>query len=135
MNDAWFGHGVTAVRHDAVVGARPDLVQFPGRCCRRAQVIAAVDDHPRYFLQPPGVGEQLIVAVEDGRIVMTPASVIPDDQAWFWTPEWQAKEREVDEALARGERGQFFSDGETFLKFLADDAGENVEEIKRRADV
>ena len=80
-------------------------------------------------------GDQLIVAVEDGRIVMTPASVIPDDQAWFWTPEWQAKEREVDEALARGERGQFFSDGETFLKFLADDAGENVEEIKRRADV
>lgn len=27
----------------------------------------------------------------------------PADQAWFWTPEWQAKEAEVDAALARGE--------------------------------
>lgn len=24
------------------------------------------------------------------------------DQAWFWTPEWQAKEREADEARAAG---------------------------------
>lgn len=28
---------------------------------------------------------------------------IPKDQAWFWTDEWQAGEREVDEAIARGE--------------------------------
>ena len=27
----------------------------------------------------------------------------PDpDQAWYWTPEWQAKEREADEAIAAG---------------------------------
>ena len=34
---------------------------------------------------------------------MIPASLIPKDQLWFWTPEWQKKEREVDEALARGD--------------------------------
>ena len=25
-----------------------------------------------------------------------------DDQAWFWDPEWQAGEREVDEEIAAG---------------------------------
>lgn len=76
-----------------------------------------------------------MVAVEDGRIVLTPASVIPDDQAWFWTPEWLAKEHEVDEAVARGERGTVYEDGEAFLGALAEDAGLDVEDIKRRADV
>jgi hypothetical protein len=55
--------------------------------------------------------------------VLTPASVIPDDQAWFWTPEWRAKEREVDEALAEGERGDAYDNGESLLRALADDAG------------
>ncbi|MDH6120640.1 hypothetical protein ABH930_003915 [Kitasatospora sp. GAS204A] len=54
---------------------------------------------------------------------MIPASTIPPDQAWFWTPGWQAKEREVEEDLAHGERGLVFGDGEAFLRFLADDAG------------
>jgi hypothetical protein len=49
---------------------------------------------------------------------MTSTSVIPDDQAWFWTPEWQAGEAEVDEATARGERGPVFGSGEEFLAFL-----------------
>lgn len=63
-------------------------------------------------------GDQFIVTVEDDRIVLTPTSVIPDDQAWFWTPEWQAKEREADEALARGERGRVFQGSDEFLTFL-----------------
>ena len=32
---------------------------------------------------------------------------VPDDQRWFWTPEWQAGEREVDEQLANGEYVEF----------------------------
>jgi hypothetical protein len=50
--------------------------------------------------------------------VLTPTSLIPDDQAWFWTPEWQAREQEADEAMARGERGTVFNSGEEFLEFL-----------------
>lgn len=34
---------------------------------------------------------------------------IPEDQAWFWTEEWQAGEREVDEALKNGEYKDFDS--------------------------
>ncbi|MEV7935455.1 AbrB/MazE/SpoVT family DNA-binding domain-containing protein [Kitasatospora sp. NPDC088264] len=77
-------------------------------------------------------GDQLVVAVEDGRIVLTPASVIPDDQAWFWGAAWQ--EQEVDEAIAEGDRGEVFQDGDAFLQSLADEGGLDLEEIKRRAD-
>ncbi len=63
-------------------------------------------------------GDQFVITVEDDRIVLIPTSVIPDDQAWFWTPEWQAKEAEADEAAARGERGTVLGSGEEFLAFL-----------------
>ncbi|HEX9763998.1 MAG TPA: hypothetical protein VGA39_01830 [Candidatus Acidoferrales bacterium] len=32
---------------------------------------------------------------------------IPLDQAWFWTKEWRAKEREADDALAAGDYVEF----------------------------
>jgi AbrB family looped-hinge helix DNA binding protein len=48
-------------------------------------------------------GDHLMMRLVDRRVEMIPANLIPKDQLWFWTPEWQAKEREVDEALARGE--------------------------------
>jgi AbrB family looped-hinge helix DNA binding protein len=67
-------------------------------------------------------GDQLIVTIEDDRIVLTPTSLIPDDQAWFWTPEWQAREHEADEALADGDHGTIFQSGEEFLEFLDSDA-------------
>jgi antitoxin PrlF len=39
------------------------------------------------------------------------------DQAWFWTPQWQAKEREADAAIAAGD-GEFFDSSEAFLASL-----------------
>ncbi len=49
------------------------------------------------------VGDHLLLRLVDKRLELIPAKFVPKDQLWFWTPEWQAKEREVDEALARGE--------------------------------
>jgi hypothetical protein len=49
-------------------------------------------------------------------------------QAWFWTPEWQAKEREADEDIAAGRSERFESDEEFFaalereMKPLNDDS-------------
>lgn len=48
-------------------------------------------------------GDHLLVRMVGQHLEMVPSSLIPKDQLWFWTPEWQAKEREVDEALARGD--------------------------------
>ena len=40
-----------------------------------------------------------------------------DDQAWFWTPEWQEGEREADEHIAAG-RLDYFGSTEEFLAAL-----------------
>ncbi len=42
---------------------------------------------------------------------------IDPDQAWFWTPSWQAGEREVDDDLAAGTYEEFASMDE-FLNTL-----------------
>ena len=47
-------------------------------------------------------GDYLEVAVKENQILMFPQKLIPKDQAWFHTPEWQAKEREADRDIARG---------------------------------
>jgi len=42
---------------------------------------------------------------------------VPRDQLWFWTPEWQKKEREADEDIAAGRLKEFES-AEDLLKDL-----------------
>ncbi|MBI4531884.1 MAG: AbrB/MazE/SpoVT family DNA-binding domain-containing protein [Candidatus Latescibacteria bacterium] len=64
------------------------------------------------------VGEYLDVEVKEDRILMVPKKLIPKDQAWFYTPEWQAKEREADEAIARGEVSGPFSSIEALKTHL-----------------
>ncbi|MCI0529273.1 MAG: AbrB/MazE/SpoVT family DNA-binding domain-containing protein, partial [Nitrospira sp.] len=49
------------------------------------------------------IGDYLEVQVRGNYIVMVPKKLISKDQVWFYTPEWQEKEREADEAIARGE--------------------------------
>jgi hypothetical protein len=51
----------------------------------------------------------LLEEITDGRI--DPA------QAWFWTREWQAKEREADEDLA-ADRGDTYASDDEFLAAL-----------------
>lgn len=72
-------------------------------------------------------GDHLVATVEDGRLVLIPASVIPDDQAWFWTPEWQAREAETDREKAAG-GGTVMSD-EEFLADLTRRAGLTPEDL------
>jgi antitoxin PrlF len=40
---------------------------------------------------------------EDGTVTVRGLKTIPADQAWFWSPEWQAGERQADEEIARGD--------------------------------
>ena len=48
---------------------------------------------------------------EDGESVIQAEERDPD-QAWFWTEEWQKKEREADEDIAAGRMTRYFSDEE-----------------------
>jgi len=47
-------------------------------------------------------GDYVEVEERDGEIVMVPKKLIDADQAWFWTPEWQAGERAADEDIKAG---------------------------------
>ncbi len=62
-------------------------------------------------------GDHILMRLVDGRVEMVPVSLIPKDQLWFWTPEWQKKEREADEDIAQG-RVKEFESVEELLKDL-----------------
>jgi AbrB family looped-hinge helix DNA binding protein len=62
-------------------------------------------------------GDHLIVTVADGQIILTPAAIIPRDQRWYWTPEWQAGERQADVDIAAG-HGRVYRSDEDFLAAL-----------------
>jgi AbrB family looped-hinge helix DNA binding protein len=48
-------------------------------------------------------GDSLDVRIEDGKVVIVPMIEIPQDQAWFWTEEWQAGEQEAEKNIKNGE--------------------------------
>ena len=44
-------------------------------------------------------GDTMLMRLVGRKLELVP---IPRDQLWFWTPEWQKKEREADEDIAQG---------------------------------
>lgn len=62
-------------------------------------------------------GDEFIVTEEQGRIVLTPALSIPADQAWFWTPQWQARIAEAEADRLAGNSTTYASE-EEFLAAL-----------------
>lgn len=53
---------------------------------------------------------------------------IDPDQAWFWTPEWQAGEHEADADIAAG-RGTRYRGDEEFLAALDERSGSSDADI------
>lgn len=47
-------------------------------------------------------GDYVEVRLADDRIILTPKQVVDKSQAYFWTEEWQAAEREADEDIRAG---------------------------------
>jgi AbrB family looped-hinge helix DNA binding protein len=66
-------------------------------------------------------GDLLDAEITSEGILLRPQKVIDATQAWFWTPEWQAGEREVDADLAAG-RVEKFESGEAFVTALRSSA-------------
>lgn len=48
------------------------------------------------------IGDQFEIELDGDRIVLKPVITIPRDQAYFWTKEWQEKEKIADEELKQG---------------------------------
>src|SRR5437762_3399985 len=62
-------------------------------------------------------GDLLDAELTDEGILLRPQKVIDATQAWYWTPEWQAGEREVEDDLAAGRIETFYS-AEEFVAAL-----------------
>ena len=67
-------------------------------------------------LQP---GDEVEFEIEENTARLIPIKTIkvPREEAWFWTPEWQAKEKEADKDLSTG-RYRDFDKLEDLLKDL-----------------
>jgi hypothetical protein len=70
------------------------------RCDQLDTTVMLQTDSVRLRFQP-SVWELVI----DGEMMVIPSSEsnLPRSQGWFWTPEWQAGEREASRELERGE--------------------------------
>lgn len=64
-----------------------------------------------------------VVRRDDGVIELHPRIAIDPSQAWFWTPEWQQKEREADEDIAAG-RVRHAENLEELIEILNQAAGD-----------
>ena len=67
----------------------------------RGTVALPAEMRRRLHLDQPGAQVQIIEG-EDGRIELRAVLPMPADQAWFWTDQWQAMEREADADFAAG---------------------------------
>ena len=48
------------------------------------------------------VGDHISIEKKDGAISLVPISIIPKDQRYFYTPDWQKMEAEADEDIEEG---------------------------------
>jgi AbrB family looped-hinge helix DNA binding protein len=62
-------------------------------------------------------GDLLDVEMTADGILLRPRKVIDATQAWFWSPEWQAGERDAEADLTSG-LTETFASGEEFLDAL-----------------
>lgn len=60
---------------------------------------------------------------EDGTVTVRGLKTIPADQAWFWTPEWQAGEHEADEDIAKGNLSPVVEDPDDMFRHLRKHSG------------
>ena len=81
--------------------------------------------HPRLVVEVPLESEdeirQILEALAQEQVsaktIVLDALCVAAEQTYFWTPEWQAKEKEADEAIANG-RAKTFDTMDDLFEFL-----------------
>lgn len=66
-------------------------------------------------------GDLLELCVQDGKIILEPKKVIPAEQEWFWTEEWQTGEREAQAEIDAGLTRHANSAKELMEELMKDD--------------
>ena len=68
-------------------------------------------------------GDELTAEVVNDGILLRPCAERDPDQWWYWTPEWQEGERQIERDRAAGLSGPVFDSGDEFLDALRARAG------------
>lgn len=76
-------------------------------------------------------GDLFDVEITDDGVLLRPRKVIDATQAWFWTPEWQAGEREADADRAAG-RVEAFGSDEDFTSAIRSIAKPGAKRARKR---
>jgi AbrB family looped-hinge helix DNA binding protein len=76
-------------------------------------------------------GDLFDAEITDEGILLRPRKVIDATQAWFWTPGWQAGEREADADQAAG-RVEVFGSEEDFTAALRSAAKPGAKRSRKR---
>ena len=91
--------------------------QFTARAKVRPKAQLTLPDEVRRALHI-GEGDEVEFAVhDDGTVTVRGFVSIPTDQAWFFTADWLAGEREADEQIASG-RGRVFQSADEMFAHL-----------------
>lgn len=64
------------------------------------------------------IGDKLDIKEKNGKLIITPVIMIPKDQEWFWSKDWQEKEKEAEEDLRAGR------------VYAADDVDDLIEQLE-----
>ena len=54
-------------------------------------------------------GDILEYKVEDGKIIITPKTLVSKDQVWYFSKEWQEREKEVEQEISQKGHGTEYS--------------------------
>lgn len=66
---------------------------------QKSQVTIPKDIVTKFNLK---VGDKIDIEEKDGKIIITPVVIIPKDQSWYYSPNWQAMEKDVDNQIKAG---------------------------------
>jgi antitoxin MazE len=66
---------------------------------QKSQVTIPIELVRKLKLKP---GDKLELEEKDGCLIMTPVAVIPRDQMWFYSQEWQQDEQKVEQQIQEG---------------------------------
>lgn len=98
----------------------PKNQRYHGFVTIQSRGVVALPRELRERMHMDEAGAQLeLTEREDGVIEMRPQMAVPVSQSWFWTREWQQREREADDDIAAG-RVTRFEDAQALLDALPD---------------
>lgn len=84
----------------------------------KKKAILTIPKEVRMALRLSDEGQVFELIIEDGKIILEPKALIPKDQEWYWTEEWQAGEREADEDIKAGRVSPSFDNATDLIKHL-----------------